>query len=141
MSDVRTFARDLDAFAAKIGLAPAIVVKKIGFDLHRRIVLKTPVDTGRARASWNISVNQPDRSVEPEIPDDQKLSAGAAAKKALAKQQAIGKLGPTDEIWISNNLPYIVALERGHSRQAPAGMVAVSLAEVYAEIDAIVGAL
>ena len=42
----------------------------------------------------------------------------------------VGNAQPGESIWISNNLPYITALEDGHSKQAPAGMVALSLAEV-----------
>jgi hypothetical protein len=44
---------------------------------------------------------------------------------------ATAKYGGT--IWIYNNVRYITALEHGHSKkQAPIGMVAVSLAEIAA---------
>jgi len=38
-------------------------------------------------------------------------------------------------ITIYNNLEYIEALENGHSQQAPAGMVAVSLAEFNIKLE------
>lgn len=38
-------------------------------------------------------------------------------------------------IYISNNLPYIVALEFGHSKQAPNGMVGVATANLKKKID------
>jgi hypothetical protein len=37
--------------------------------------------------------------------------------------------------WIYNNLPYAIALEYGHSRQAPNGMVRIALAEIEAEVS------
>ena len=60
-----------------------------------------------------------------------KVSSSETPPSAIlkeAEQTASGsQLG--DDIWISNNLPYIEALEEGHSQQAPHGMVALSLAE------------
>ena len=39
---------------------------------------------------------------------------------------------------ISNNLPYIVKIEEGHSRQAPAGMVALSIEEVNLQMNKLI---
>lgn len=107
-------------FAKKVGMAPSKLVKRVAVDLFNRIIDKTPVDTGRARASWNISVNEADRTVPPE------------GQVSYPKPQApLGmQVQPGDSIVISNNLPYIVKLEEGHSKQAPHGMVALSIAEV-----------
>lgn len=140
-NDFRTFGLQLDDFARRVGLSGTTVAKRVGFDLFGRFVRKTPVDTGRARASWNISVNQPDRSVVGEVRT--RLKKGTHLPKGIQRrglQQAINQLQsqtvfaltvqPGDTIWISNNLPYIGELENGHSQQAPAGMVAVSIAEV-----------
>lgn len=126
MGDLRQFTVTLDAFARKVQLAPARVAKRVAFDLFRRIVEKTPVDTGRARASWTISVNQADRTVAP-------------AGQARYPKPKIGMLNvqPGDTIWISNNLPYITRLEDGHSQQAPAGMVKLSIEEVKLKMGAL----
>ena len=119
-NDFRSFNVACDAFTAKVKLAPGTVQKRIAFDLFGRIIKKTPVDTGRARASWTIAGGQADRAVAP---------VGQTAYPI--PQVPLGlPLTPGEPIWISNNLPYIVRLEEGHSKQAPAGMVAVSIAEV-----------
>jgi len=118
-NDYRTFALQLDDFARRVGLSGTTVAKRVAFDVFARIVRKTPVDKGRAKGSWTISVNNADRTVQP----DGQASYPVPQVGALNVQ-------PGDSIWISNNLPYIVKLEEGHSQQAPAGMVAVSLAEV-----------
>jgi len=48
-----------------------------------------------------------------------------------AGNREIGRLkeGSEESIFIVNNLVYIIPLEHGHSQQAPAGMVGVTIAE------------
>lgn len=131
------FERDLEAFANRMEIDLNTVVKKVGLDLFGRIVRKTPVDTGRARASWTIAIGQPDRTVQE--PGEHGAYQGAGAE-ATARAKATGVLaglkpGSYQTVWISNNLPYIEALEQGHSQQAPSGMVALSIAETELELD------
>ncbi len=45
------------------------------------------------------------------------------------------------DIYIMNNLPYARALEYGHSKQAPAGVVRITLAEVDSYVEAAVRSL
>jgi hypothetical protein len=147
-NDFRTFGLQLDDFARKVGVSGTTVAKRVGFDVFGRIVRKTPVDTGRARASWNISVNQADRSlanvqttVKPGTTITKTLQRRSVKAAVTALQnQTLGtfQMKPGDTIWISNNLPYIVKLEEGHSKQAPAGMVAVSIAEVNVSMSRLV---
>jgi hypothetical protein len=90
----------------------AIVTKTV-IDLFAKIVERTPVDTGRARANWALAmdVNSPEYA---DLTD-------------AADWEYETEDGTT--IWIYNNLVYIEALEEGHSEQAPIGMVAISLQE------------
>lgn len=124
MADIRTFNLQLDAFAAKVRLIPGVVVKQVAFDLFGRIIKRTPVDTGRARGSWTMASNKADRRVLPP----------AAPGGGVYPEPSIGFIEPSSTIVISNNLPYIMTLENGHSQQSPAGMVAVSIAEVRANL-------
>ncbi len=126
MANVQQFNLQLDAFAKKIGIAGTLIQKRVAFDLFGRIVKKTPVDTGRARASWNMDVNQPNRTVQPE-------------GQASYPEPRVGAINvkPGDEIWISNNLPYIGELETGHSQQAPHGMMALSIVEIEQQLRAL----
>lgn len=138
-NDFRQFSLQLDDFAKKVGVSVTTVQKRIAFDLFDRIVRKTPVDTGRARASWNISTAAPDRTVAPEgqQPAMNRVSAEAKAGAALATLTERGLIG--EQVWISNNLPYIVKLEEGHSKQAPPkAMVALSIEEVQAKMERLV---
>lgn len=97
--------------------------KRIALDLLRRIVFKTPVDTGRARGNWQTSTGEGNnRALERLDP---------SGNNALAQGvSAVSAAQPYGLITIFNNVEYIRFLEMGSSRQAPTGMVAVSLAEV-----------
>jgi hypothetical protein len=100
--------------------------------LFRGVILKTPVDTGRARASWKVGVGEIDTSVAPEGPND----GGQALVEGTAEIFDIKKPART---WITNSIPYIGALEDGSSKQAPQGMVKLTAAEVKADIGRLLG--
>jgi hypothetical protein len=112
--------------------------------LYSSIVQKTPVDTGRARANWNLSCGRIDNSINPN------------AKEPRVKTEDDINVRDDETIYISNNLPYIETLEyggypspvkkgtyvktkgKGHyekrsrngfSKQAPKGMVGLAVAE------------
>lgn len=117
--EVDKFNRDLVRFSNKLELNLTVVTRKLAIDLFTSIVRRTPVDTGRARVSWNINAGRPDLDVAPKgrYPENQ----------ALAKIGDLGAGTPFSAIYITNNLPYITVLEDGSSTQAPNGMVKVSL--------------
>lgn len=120
-NDYRSFSMQLDQFSKKVGLAVETVTRRVAFDLYARIIRKTPVDTGRARGSWTIAPTVANRQVLPVQPK---------GTVAPLPQLRVPTIKAGERLVISNNLPYITALEDGHSQQAPAGMVALSIAEV-----------
>jgi len=95
-------------------------VKSLATKVYNKIVARTPVDTGQARASWNMSKNNPDFST---VDTGRGLPAPEAPKITFAG-------GEYPLIHISNGKPYIWRLENGWSGQAPAGMVQVTLDEL-----------
>ena len=124
-----SFNKALDAAMTALPEHANTIKIRTALDLMNRIVLKTPVDTGRARGNWQLTQRSPAEDMVPET--SAKVSSSETPPSAIlmeAEQTASGsQLG--DDIWSSNNLPYIEALEEGHSQQAPHGMVALSLAE------------
>jgi hypothetical protein len=111
-----TFALDIEKFSKDVGLEINLVVRKISLDAYTRVTKKTPVDTGRARANWNLSVGYIDTKT---------------TKSVMQKSPMLSKnTGLTKAIYITNSLPYINALEHGHSKQAPRGMVGVTMNEL-----------
>jgi len=130
-TNLPSFEHRLDAYAKLLNVKSEKLVRKVGFDLFRGITERTPVDTGYARASWNISVGSPDRTV----PD--KIEGGESAAKQRNQQQLGGinaaALKNFPVIYITNPLDYIVFLEQGRTKQLPEGkgyMVQRTLADV-----------
>lgn len=102
-----------------------LAVQKIGMEALRRVVLKSPVDTGRFRGNWLVAIGSPADGTVARIDKTggDTIRAGSAVITGLSEATAI---------YLTNNLPYAVALENGHSQQAPGGMVAVTMAELEA---------
>lgn len=101
---------------------------RVAFEIFKRVLEKSPVDTGRSRNAWLMTVNSPATTVpltSTPIAITQKLTD---AQGVLNKYEVLGV------IWLTNNVTYIRELEQGKpgpgSRQAPQGMVAISLKEV-----------
>ena len=109
--------------ARELGIGVEYVLTKVGLEMHDEIVEKTPVDTGRAQASWNFTV---DSVREESKPPGKYPSAKSDAKKGRDAESK--KVTPASTVYITNNLPYILPLEHGHSGQAPNGMVSTTVA-------------
>lgn len=123
-----TFALDLKRFGELTEDRLNLVVRKVSFDLFARIIMRTPVDTGRARANWFASVNSASIETTEDTDPGPVNGQGTGDSAARARAQAVtlqAKAG--DRIFLMNSLPYILALEDGHSKQAAAGMVKVTL--------------
>lgn len=93
-------------------------IRKSSIALFGNIIKMTPVDTGRARGNWQCSIGSPITSETDMIDKD-----GSFVTSLVAKRVKSGNV-----VWLSNNVPYISKLEYGWSKQAPAGMVRVSIA-------------
>jgi len=101
-----------------------LFLKKVAMELFKSVILKTPVDTGRARANWTCTISEPSTERVYSKTDKQGSQTVALAIKKADKAQ----LG--SNIYLSNNLPYIGVLEYGSSDQAPKGMVRISMQEI-----------
>lgn len=125
--------------ADKLGIATQQVTEKLALDLHKKISERTPVDTGRARSSWNISEGSPNESVPAEtgVEPTGKHSKDSAPPPSVVPPPNVQITG-TKPVYITSSLEYVQYLEEGSSQQAPAGMVTISMAEVEAEIDQII---
>lgn len=87
---------------------------------------------GRSRANWQLSIGSiTDNEIEQ---GGSTMDAGVIIEQAQGALKGLMRHGIGEIIWIYNNVPYIMALEEGHSGQAPDGMVEVTFAEVAAGI-------
>lgn len=101
------------------------VVRTTALIADQNLVLSTPVDTGRARSNWQVSIGTPvETTREAFAPGELGSTAGPNAQAAIAEgQQVINQRRSGETIFITNNLPYIQRLNDGYSAQAPAGFV------------------
>lgn len=88
------------------------------------VVQRTPVDTGRARGNWQVSLGQAVNGTTVDVEDQ---AGGATIAKGAA---TIGQQKGFQPVVLENNLPYINKLEDGSSKQAPNGMVSETLASM-----------
>lgn len=130
-----------------------VVQRKIGFDVLAGVIKRTPVDTGRAKGAWTVSVGGQNSGSSAPDKSPQGNFAGPTFSRG---NLLIVKAPPFSFINISNNVTYIIVLDqggfippdpgpskdprperrgkilvqRGYSIQAPSGMVDVTLAEI-----------
>lgn len=128
---------DLGSFAHRIRLRGQQVeegvnriVRTVALVVDRELVLETPVDTGRARSNWIVSLGEAATDEREPYAEGSGLGKGEGsnAAGALAQGQAViaGRRSGTD-IYISNNVKYIGRLNDGWSAQAPSGFVQAAI--------------
>lgn len=122
------FARQIDAELEVAYREIGEQIGKIGIEAATEIVNRTPVLSGKARRNWMTTVGGKTGATT-EATDPTGGAAIGDARTAVANYGADGKFPP---ITVQNNLPYIGKLENGYSKQAPSGMVAVTLAGLQA---------
>ncbi len=138
MGDLATFEKDLDKFEEEVAVEHSNACAKAAIILFAKIVSRTPYKTGQARSSWQIAIGSPNTNVNRPGKYPQYADPSAAYALAVAEASKIlagykfSLLGFKPAIWITNRLRYIPFLERGTSKQAPVGMVRLSVAEVQA---------
>lgn len=130
------FTLDMKRFVEKAGKNADLAVRKVLFDIDSRVAFRTPVDSGRLRANWVASIDSPYSG---------QLSATQRKDYSGVINQAAGKV-----FYLTNNLPYAAVVEfglygsppgsangpkttNGFSKQAPAGMVGITIAEIKAK--------
>lgn len=119
MPDLNNFARRI----SKIGEAIEAnvserVIKPAALAINQTVVSATPVDTGRARANWQVSFGSP--ILRPIDVEDKTERGQATIQRNAGEIIAAPK---PKRVWLSNNVRYIQRLNEGHSAQAPAGFV------------------
>ena len=83
-------------------------------ELAKNIIRRTPIDTRAFIENWNSSIGAPDRTI---------------GNSTLGVIPVANSLRPGDQFYFTNPRPYYLALEYGHSSQAPQGMVRISVIE------------
>lgn len=151
MSDVRTFSANIDKWLDQSVEKARLKFISICLEAAQEVIQRTPVDTGFARANWAVSINRlpnfqilhpRDDGGKSQRPRGGKLrkgyvppvdTGGSYAADPAAIFTATSKAGIGDVVYIYNPVVYAKRLEDGWSKQAPAGMVAVTFAALQAK--------
>ncbi|MCO6551009.1 MAG: hypothetical protein J6580_10070 [Gilliamella sp.] len=134
MSNSQNFLSSINAFVDKAKAKNELVVKKASIEILQDIIRMSPVGQpelwqgyatkgyvgGRFRGNWQVTFNVP-ASVELDRIDP----SGMDTLKDGIEQIGRYTYG-VQSIYFTNNLPYSVRLEFGHSKQAPNGIVRVA---------------
>lgn len=130
-----SFSINLDKWLEKGKAKAKLKFIDVCLETAERVIRRTPVDTGFCRAMWSVSINAVPLMKPMERPED-----WASLTKATANTRALATIEPkligaqiTDRVWIYNPVEYAPALENGHSAQAPAGMVKITVGEMRAK--------
>jgi len=117
------FAAQLSRVGFKINLATDTVVTETGRGIRRSVASRTPVLSGRAQASWNLSVGGPDTSEKG--PTYNRPGNSIDAGNVNVSGFRLGQ-----NLFISNSIDYIDDLNAGSSSKAPAAFVEMTLANL-----------
>jgi hypothetical protein len=86
---------------------------------------------GRFRANWHLSIN-----VVENVTFDEVDPSGNETIAALVS--AVSDFTAGQVAYLINNLPYAIPLEYGHSKQAPGGMVRITVARFQQIVDEVI---
>lgn len=97
------------------------------------LIIRTPVDTGRLRAGWQISGNSADIEWKPDAGEYDEFKNNVAA--AIEAKIRSLSLSDADVIYIFNNVEYLLALNAGWSRHQAGNFIDLFLEELKAALE------
>ncbi len=127
------FSSVIKRFAAQTKDKETLVIRKIAIECFKRIILGTPVDTGRARGNWQCTTGSMAGGTVENLD-----KTGSATIAAMISE--VSGWTPKDDLpaFITNNLPYIQRLNEGWSKQAPAHFVEQVISDMGGIVEAAV---
>lgn len=124
MANLLDLAEAMRAKAVEVEEAASNLAVNLATVILNDLLEHTPVDETVAVSNWQVSLNNPRRSVIPAYHSGisgytRPESVEAAFSDA---QNTLRTKKPGQVIWITNNVDYMTDLNDGSSRQEPAGM-------------------
>lgn len=114
-SQVTAVLNQLERFAER-------AIRKITLDITANLIESTPVDTGWARANWIPSLTRP---VQDTAGTRRQAESGSVSsgRQTAGQAEILSYRLSRGRVFITNNVPYILELNDGSSRQAPSGFI------------------
>ncbi len=95
------------------------IARKSFIEASGRVIMMSPVDTGRFRNNWFFGLNSASSQMTEET--------NKQGRTEYITQSSSVQIG--DAMYLTNNLSYAEKLEYGYSNQAPQGMVRLMVAQ------------
>ena len=105
-----------------------LIKRRIELEIFKELIETTPVDTGRAKAGWNMGPMLTN-NVPPKDKSGYGYDASMNVNPSMAPQDA-------PIIYIYNNVEYIGRLNAGSSTQAPREFVQIAIDKVVGGMSA-----
>ena len=143
MSDLRTFGARIKLIGKNLETNADKLKRRVALAVDAAVVMATPVDTGRARANWQVETDGPAVGTIPVFYEGKSgTTSGQNAQAAIDQGQKVIEAARAGQAFhITNNLPYIGGLNDGYSAQAPAGFVQKAVREGIDVVHSAVGLL
>lgn len=127
MSSVTKFNLELEAASKKIHGDFKQFYKAVCLEVLKRIVFRTPVDTGRARGNWQVEIGAAAAGIL-EVQGSEGEMADFSMRQGIQK---LSDIPAFSIVHITNNVEYLYYLEYDkRSSQFPSGMVEITLTEM-----------
>ena len=139
MTNLDSFARRMEQIAVRVEGNVEVAVRDCAATVAKSVIEATPADSGKAKSNWIAQLDAP-ASTEREAfslgvgGSTSELNGQAAINQALEVIQRY-QAHQNHSINIANNLPYISALNDGHSKQAPADFVRIAILSGLATVQ------
>lgn len=125
---LRVFAQRIRQRGRQVEQGADRITKQIAGAALTNVVLATPVDTGRARGGWTVS------NGAPVFAETGRLDTSGIATIAAGQTQIAQRQSPQD-IYLNNNVNYIVFLDQGTSQQAAENFVATAVSLAVSAVE------
>lgn len=136
-----SFSADLRKFAEASKRTMDETMKQVCLEIATRIVQRSPVDTGQFRGNWQLGDGGPDNRTDSPF-DKQALGSPPSSETFTRWLDQLEGTRAGSIVYITNSLPYARRLEyEGYSKQAPAGMVRVTVVEYGQIISKVINSL
>jgi len=103
-TDPAKWALDMSGVNGEPGLARE-AINIFAFEVFKRVVMKTPVDTGACRQNWLVTINSETDEYDPNLKKGGKVLSDGSKVIQEARGDAT--------IYIQNSTPYVAMLEYG----------------------------
>ena len=122
-----SFSSDVAKWSKATNTGIEKTIRAVCLAATKEIVQRTPVDSGRLRGNWFATISNPSNQQT-----DMRDKSGRAT---ISRAQTAIKSAPGQQFWLTNNLPYAIPIEYGHSQEkAPAGMVRITAENIEANM-------